>query len=53
MGESGHASTAFHKPIHVPILSPQSAGSSDHITSSLVAQSPLESCRLEPNPPQR
>jgi hypothetical protein len=33
----------------VPILSPQSAGSSDRKVFSSVAQSPLESCHLEPN----
>jgi hypothetical protein len=33
----------------VPILSPRSAGSSDRKVFSLVAQSPLESCHLEPN----
>lgn len=48
MGEIGHASTASRRPIHGPILSPQSIGSSNHRVFSLVAQSHLESCHSEP-----
>jgi hypothetical protein len=49
LGESEHASTAFHRLKHGSIQSLQLTGSSDHKAFSLIFQIHLESNRLEPD----